>query len=159
MMQAIYQLGARKFLVNNVSPLGCQPFNLNTKMHNTSCVEDVNQRIAFYNGLLPNLLTKLETSLKGSTFVLCDLYKVFEDVYTQPAAYGFTNVNGSCCIDEARNGTRGCARNVAPCADRTSHVFFDPFHPTESFHFIWMRRFLKDHSVCSPFTLFELMQL
>ncbi|XP_022760105.1 GDSL esterase/lipase 7-like [Durio zibethinus] len=131
-LEAIYQLGARKFLVNNVSPLGCQPFNLNTKMHNTSCVEDVNQRIAFYNGLLPNLLTKLETSLKGSTFVLCDLYKVFEDVYTQPAAYGFTNVNGSCCIDEARNGTRGCARNVAPCADRTSHVFFDPFHPTET---------------------------
>ncbi|KAK9019994.1 hypothetical protein V6N11_054492 [Hibiscus sabdariffa] len=59
----------------------------NTYKSNTSCVEDINRRISYYNGLLPNMLAKLENSLKGSTFVVCDLYRVFADVYAQPAAY------------------------------------------------------------------------
>ncbi|MBA0798860.1 hypothetical protein Gohar_009413, partial [Gossypium harknessii] len=64
----IYKLGARKFLLdNNVSPLGCVPANIHAKKHNTSCVEDINQRVAFFNGLLPNVLTKLEKILTGST--------------------------------------------------------------------------------------------
>ncbi|MBA0586354.1 hypothetical protein Gorai_017097, partial [Gossypium raimondii] len=66
----IYKLGARKFLLdNNVSPLGCVPANIHAKKHNTSCVEDINQRVAFFNGLLPNVLTKLEKILTGSTLV------------------------------------------------------------------------------------------
>ncbi|OMO52588.1 Lipase, GDSL [Corchorus capsularis] len=158
-LKAIYQLGARKFLVNNVSPLGCQPFNIITKNHTSSCVEEVNERVAFYNGLLPKLFEELEISLKGSKFVLCDLYKVFQDVYAMPSAYGFSNVNGSCCIDKEGNGTRPCTKNVAPCNDRNSHVFFDPFHPSENMHFLWVRRFLKDDSICSPMTLYKLMQL
>ncbi|XP_040944923.1 GDSL esterase/lipase At1g71691 [Gossypium hirsutum] len=85
----IYKLGARKFLLdNNVSPLGCVPANIHAKKHNTSCVEDINQRVAFFNGLLPNVLTKLEKILTGSTLVGCDLYKLFEDVCNQPASYG-----------------------------------------------------------------------
>ncbi|MBA0556716.1 hypothetical protein Golob_026795, partial [Gossypium lobatum] len=84
----IYKLEARKFLLdNNVSPLGCVPANIHAKKHNTSCVEDINQRVAFFNGLLPNVLTKLKI-LTGSTLVGCDLYKLFEDVCNQPASYG-----------------------------------------------------------------------
>ncbi|KAA3482847.1 Lipase, GDSL [Gossypium australe] len=69
--QAIYKLGARKFLVNNVSPLGCALINIHTRKPNTSFL------VVFFNGLLPSVLTKLEMSLKGPTFVGCDLYKLF----------------------------------------------------------------------------------
>ncbi|WRX20547.1 GDSL lipase/esterase - like 10 [Theobroma cacao] len=154
----LYKLGARKFLVNNVSPLGCQPFNINTKNHTTSCVEEVNERISIYNKLLSNSLTNWQSTLSGSKFVLGDLYKIFQDVYASPVSYGFKDVNTSCCVDG--NGARilPCAQNVAPCEDRKSRVFFDPFHPTESMHFLWARRLLKDSSVCSPINLIQLMQ-
>ncbi|KAK6279470.1 hypothetical protein POUND7_019737 [Theobroma cacao] len=157
-LQRLYKLGVRKFLVNNVSPLGCQPFNINTKHHITSCVEEVNERISIYNKFLSNSLTKWQSTLSGSKFVLGDLYKIFQDVYASPASYGFKDVNSSCCVD--RNGARilPCAQNVAPCEDRKSRVFFDPFHPSESMHFLWGRRLLKDSSVCSPINLIQLMQ-
>ncbi|XP_021291728.1 LOW QUALITY PROTEIN: GDSL esterase/lipase 7-like [Herrania umbratica] len=155
-LQRLYKLDARKFLVNNVSPLGCQPFNINIKNHITSCVEEVNEHyIYIYNKLLSNSLTKWQSTLSGSKFVLEDLYKIFQDVY---ASYGVKDVNTSCCLD--RNGARilPCAQNVAPCEDRKSRVFFDPFHPSESMHFLWARRLLKDSSVCSPINLTQSMQ-
>ncbi|KAK6266249.1 hypothetical protein QUC31_017086 [Theobroma cacao] len=157
-LQRLYKLGARKFLVNNVSPLGCQPFNINAKNHTTSCVEEVNEHISIYNKLLSNSLTKLQSTLSGSKFIVGDLYKIFQDVYASPASYGFKDVNTSCCFDS--NGTRiqACAPNAAPCEDRKGRVFFDPFHPSESMHFLWARRLLKDSSVCSPINLIQLMQ-
>ncbi|GMI80138.1 hypothetical protein like AT1G71691 [Hibiscus trionum] len=158
-LKAIYELGARKFLVNNVSPLGCGPSNINTYKPNTTCVEDINQRVSYYNGLLPNMLANLEASLEGSTFVVCDLYRVFEDVYAQPAAYGFRNVSGFCCPDSAGNGTRECAKAGVPCMDRQTIVFFDPFHPTEAVNFLSVRRFLLEDSLCLPYTLLKLIQL
>ncbi|KAK8671176.1 hypothetical protein V6N13_037781 [Hibiscus sabdariffa] len=129
----------------------------NTYKSNTSCVEDINRRISYYNGLLPNMLAKLENSLKGSTFVVCDLYRVFADVYAQPAAYGFMNVSGFCCPDSAGNGTRGCAEGGVPCMDRETIFYFDPFHPTEMVHFLWVRRFLLEDSLCSPYNLLKLI--
>ncbi|GMI74699.1 hypothetical protein like AT1G71691 [Hibiscus trionum] len=157
-LKAMYQLGARKFLVNNVFPLGYQPVNLHLKMNGTSFIEDMNQRAASFNARLPKVLRKLEKSLKGSTFVLFDMYKLFEDVLAQPATYGFTNVKDSCCIDISGNQTRPCRPNSVPCADRASHVFFDPFHPSESIHFLWLRRLLKDNSFCSPINLLQLIK-
>ncbi|KAK8517368.1 hypothetical protein V6N12_032560 [Hibiscus sabdariffa] len=66
----------------------CRPVYLHRVSHSTSCVEDVNQRVATFNDLLPNMLMELEKSLKGSTFILCDLHKLFEEVHAQPEAYG-----------------------------------------------------------------------
>ncbi|XP_039068844.1 GDSL esterase/lipase At1g71691-like [Hibiscus syriacus] len=158
-LEEIYELGARKFLVNNVPPMGCWPANLNIHKPKTSCVEDINQRLSYYNGVLPNMLKNLEASLKGSTFVVCDLYRLFGYVFSQPAAYGFWNVSGFCCPDSAGNGTRECAKGGVPCMDRETIVFFDPVHPTERFHFQWVRSFLLDDSLCSPYNLLELIQL
>ena len=86
--QVLYQLGARKFFVNNVSPLGCQPLNINKVKPKTPCVEEVNMRISTYNKLLPGLVADLESSLPESKFILVDLFKLLEDVYASPSSYG-----------------------------------------------------------------------
>ncbi|MBA0858233.1 hypothetical protein Goshw_023240 [Gossypium schwendimanii] len=70
----------------------------------------------------------------------------------------FKDVNTSCCIDNNDTKIQVCAPNIAPCKDRKTRVFFDPFHPSEAMHFLWARRFLKDSSVCSPINLIQLMQ-
>ncbi|GLT61971.1 hypothetical protein SLA2020_346410 [Shorea laevis] len=157
-LQKLYALGARKFLVNNVSPLGCQPYNIMQQKPTTACVEEMNQRIAAYNKLLPKLLSNLQSKLPGSTFVLGDLYKIFEDVVASPASYGFTNVKDACCFTDLGKGTIICAPQSVPCQDRNDHVYYDPFHPTERMHLIWATRLLKDSSVVSPMTLVQLMQ-
>ncbi|XP_039039865.1 GDSL esterase/lipase 7-like [Hibiscus syriacus] len=144
-LEAMYELGARKFVVNNAFPFGCQPVNLHQKTNDTSFLEDMNERAALFNGRLHKILRKLNKSLKGSTFVLFDMYKLFEDVLAQPATYGFTNINDSCCIDVAGDQSRTCLPSSVPCADRKSHVFFDPFHPSESIHFLWFRRLFQDN--------------
>ncbi|KAE8717765.1 hypothetical protein F3Y22_tig00110020pilonHSYRG00010 [Hibiscus syriacus] len=64
-LERMYKLGARKFLVNNVSPLGCWPFNLNTNKPKTCRVEDINQRVSSYNGVLRYTLKNLEAELKA----------------------------------------------------------------------------------------------
>ncbi|KAK8518986.1 hypothetical protein V6N12_012220 [Hibiscus sabdariffa] len=145
-LEAMYHLGARKFVVNNVLPFGHQPVNHHLIMPGISSAEDMNRRAASFNKNLSKVLKKLNKSLKGSTFVLFDTYKLFEDVLAHPAAYGFMNVVDSCCIDKSGNQTRPCLPNSVPCSDRASRVFFDPFHPSESFNFLWLRRLLKDNS-------------
>ncbi|XVF81789.1 hypothetical protein PTKIN_Ptkin15bG0184600 [Pterospermum kingtungense] len=138
-LEALYHLGARKFLVNNVSPLGCVPFN-RIRMPNRACSEVVNKRISDYNQLLPERLASLESALPGSKFLLGDLYQLFKDVYASPIAYGFTNIKDSCCIDVSRNGTGpSCAPHLEPCVDRAAHVYFDPNHLTEAMHALWAR--------------------
>ncbi|XP_039032500.1 GDSL esterase/lipase At3g50400-like [Hibiscus syriacus] len=104
----------------------------------------MNRRAVLFNDLLSDILTVLEKSLKGTTFILCDLYKLFEDVHALPEIYGFRNVVDSCCIDVAGNQTRECAPGRAPCADRTTHAYFDPFHPSESMHKLWFQLCFKD---------------
>ncbi|XWS30857.1 hypothetical protein CRYUN_Cryun23aG0027200 [Craigia yunnanensis] len=142
-LQALYQLGARKFFVNNVFPLGCQPVNINTKKPKTPCVQETNVHISTYNKLLQGLLADMEPSLPGFKFVLGDLFKLFEDVFASPSSYGFMNIKDSCCIDVNRNGTGPCAPNLAPCFDRKTHLFFDSFHITERMHFLWARTSLE----------------
>ncbi|KAK8529726.1 hypothetical protein V6N13_102628 [Hibiscus sabdariffa] len=157
-LEAMYHLGARKFVVNNVLPFGHQPVNHHLIMPEISSVEDMNRRAASFNKHLSKVLKKLNQSLKGSTFVLFDTYKLFENVLAHPAAYGFKNVVDSCCIDKSGNQTRPCLPNSVPCSDRASRVFFDPFHPSESFNFLWLRRLLKDNSFSFPCNLLQLIK-
>ncbi|XVF81791.1 hypothetical protein PTKIN_Ptkin15bG0184800 [Pterospermum kingtungense] len=142
-LQALYQLGARNFLVNNVSPLGCVPFKRH-QMPNRTCSDELNKRISAFNELLPELLASLESSLSETKFVLGDLLKLFTDVYASPDSFGFTNIDASCCIDVKRDGSGpSCAPNLGPCVDRGAHVFFDPNHPSEAMHELWARTSLE----------------
>ncbi|XVF81793.1 hypothetical protein PTKIN_Ptkin15bG0185000 [Pterospermum kingtungense] len=143
-LQTLYKLGARKFFVNNVSPLGCNPYSRNKMKPETRCVEAINTRISTYNKLLPCLLADLEPSLPGSKFVLGDLFSLFEEVYASPSSYGFKNIEDSCCIDTNKNGTGPCLPNSSPCDDRNKNLYFDAFHVSDSMHFLWARKFLKE---------------
>lgn len=86
-MQALYQLGGCKFFVNNVSPLGCQPFSIRTKSKpGSTCFEDLNIKVSAFNGQLQLMLLNLESSLPGSKFHIGDIFKLFMDVFLSPNA-------------------------------------------------------------------------
>ncbi|XVF81790.1 hypothetical protein PTKIN_Ptkin15bG0184700 [Pterospermum kingtungense] len=156
-LKSLYQIGARKFLINNANPMGCQPFMLSLEEPINTCDEEANMRVRVYNTRLTDLLKALQSTLPESKFVLADLYKIFQDVFANPASYGFTDVKGICCGD---NDGSGYCDVVGPptCKDRSKHVFFDSWNPSESMHFVWASRLLKDASVSSPISFIQLIE-
>ncbi|GMI80140.1 GDSL-motif lipase 7 [Hibiscus trionum] len=151
-LQTLYRLGARKIVVNNALPIGCQP-HLNK---GGDCYIGGNERALFFNPMLSNFTKDLRSKLPGLQLVLVDLYKIFDDVFKSPASYGFTNVKSPCCSTADLNDQ--CIPNAELCNDRSSYVFFDAINPTESMHFLWARRLLKDSSVSYPINLIQLIQ-
>ncbi|KAG8482435.1 hypothetical protein CXB51_024367 [Gossypium anomalum] len=79
---------AKLLIKDNVSPLGCSTFSINTKNHSGPCVEEINNRVSVYNDLFPSLLKNSQSTLSGSTFALEDIYKEFQDVFEMSESYG-----------------------------------------------------------------------
>lgn len=142
--------------MNNVSPLGCSPFQRNSDHLKEGRSEETNARVTKCNLLLVLLLPTLEGSLHGSKLVLGDLNKIFEYAILAPSSCGFSNVKDSCCMNQNHNETVSYIENPVPCADQTA-LWFDPFHPLESTHFLWARHALKDLLVSHPCTLLGLI--
>ncbi|KAL4387002.1 hypothetical protein GQ457_09G024100 [Hibiscus cannabinus] len=150
----LYQLGARKIVVNNAFPIGCQP-HLNL---GGDCYQGGNERALFFNPMMYNFTKDLSSRLPGLQLVLVDLYKIFEDVFKSPASYGFTQVKSPCCSKIDAGITARCIANAELCKDRSKYVFFDAINPTESMHFIWAKRLLKDSTISYPINLIQLIQ-
>lgn len=155
-IQKLYDLGARKFLLNNVGMMGCGPMVAVLKGAAT-CDAESNGRAQTLNKLLTESVPKLQSKLAGSKFIIADTYKVFSDIFASPASYGMTHLRESCCVG-AENGTRPCIPNMAPCPDRTDHVYFDPFHASENTHFILAKRCFKESSICTPISLTDMLK-
>ncbi|TXG48009.1 hypothetical protein EZV62_027303 [Acer yangbiense] len=155
-IKRLYDLGARKLLVNSVGMMGCSPMVFNSK-RSTTCDDEYNERAQIVNKLLSDLLPKLQSELFGLKFIFADAYKVLVDVFASPNSYGITNTRDSCCV-AGENGTRPCIRDIPPCNNRNEHVFFDLFHASETTHFILAKRCLKETLICSPINLVDFLR-
>lgn len=155
-IKRLYDLGARKFVINNVSPMGCMPFVRAFKNITTGCDENTNKIVSSYNQILKSGIPKLQTAFKGSKFILLDFYKIINDIHESSASFGIINVKDSCCTCPEKKSS--CIANSTPCKDRNVYLFFDKLHATERVHFLWARRALTDSSISSPMTLLGLIQ-
>ncbi|KAK7846088.1 gdsl esterase/lipase [Quercus suber] len=65
----LYQLDARKFVIGNVGPIGCIPYQKTiNQLNEDECVELPNKLALQYNAKLKDLLTELNENLPGSFF-------------------------------------------------------------------------------------------
>uniref|UniRef100_A0A2K1R965 GDSL-motif lipase/hydrolase family protein n=1 Tax=Populus trichocarpa TaxID=3694 RepID=A0A2K1R965_POPTR len=156
-LQRLYDHGGRKFLLSNSLPLGCRPFSISQEKPTTRCVERLNKLASEFNSYLPRMLKDLESTLSGSKFVLLDVYKVFEDVFSEPASYGITDITHSCCPIDSMKHIPMC-KDGEVCINRNQYAFFDAIHPTEVMNSIMVSRCLKESSICKPFNLIELVK-
>lgn len=86
--QRIYNLGARKFLVNNIPPAGCFPSKAIRARPRGKCDEKINKAISFYNRRLPEVLHELQSKLPGFSFVHADLFGFFKELRETGKSYG-----------------------------------------------------------------------
>ncbi|RYR08907.1 GDSL esterase/lipase At2g03980-like [Arachis hypogaea] len=137
----LYNLGARKFFVNNVPPAGCFPsITLHSKPIG-KCSEKMNKQISFYNKKLLILLHELQTQLPGFTFVHSDLNKSIMEISENPHKYGIVEASKPCCLGNINGNDL--------CANRNTYLFFDD-HPTERVNQIYAKKCFIDHAICTP---------
>ncbi|KAJ4971017.1 hypothetical protein NE237_004116 [Protea cynaroides] len=154
-LQDIYNLGARKFLVFNIAPIGCTPALLSVENITSGCVEDANQLVSLYNEGLTEMLQDLGTSLQGSTFVQAEFYASSYDVIQNLYKYGFTSRSPCCSVNAS---TAQCYPDVQPCQDRTTHIYWDAVHPSQQSNFLFATGCFLGSSQCTPLNILQLTQ-
>ncbi len=116
---ALYQGGARKFLVVNAPNLGLVPA---VSLQGAEAQFAATFVTSLFNDGVASVLGFLPPDVELMTF---DLFAFANAVAAQPPA-GVTNTTDSCITPGVRQG--------ATCADPDQHMFWDGIHPTRVIH-------------------------
>ncbi|KAI4330314.1 hypothetical protein MLD38_028612 [Melastoma candidum] len=158
----LYQLDARKFVIGNVGPIGCIPYQKTiNQLNQDQCVDLPNKLAKQYNGRLKDLLAELNDNLKGATFVHANVYDLVMELITNYDKYGFATASRACCGNGGQfAGIVPCGPTSSMCGDRSKHVFWDPYHPSDAANVLLAKQLLDgDTQYVSPMNLRQLKEL
>ena len=130
-LQRLYGLGARKVLFLGTGPVGCCP-SLRELSPTKDCSALANGISVRYNAAAASLLSGMAARYADMHYALFDSSAALLRYINQPAAYGFTEAKAACCGLGDMNAKIGCTPLSFYCDNRTSHVFWDFYHPTET---------------------------
>ncbi|CAL9220794.1 unnamed protein product [Arabidopsis halleri] len=161
----LYSLGASKFVVQLLAPLGCLPIVRQEYKTGNDCYEPLNDLAKQHNekiGPMLNAFAKSSTSPNGFQFTVFDFYNaVLRRITTgRSLNYRLYITNSSCCGVGTHNAY-GCGMgNVHSklCEYQRSYFFFDGRHNSEKVqeqfaHLLYG----ADPSVVQPMTVRELI--
>jgi phospholipase/lecithinase/hemolysin len=134
-VRALHSLGARRFGIVDVPPLGCVPSVRVTSPDGAArCVDGANALARGFNDALRALLANLTASgaLPGARYSVGSSYNVVSYFTAHPAAAGFREVAGACCGGGRLNAQTGCTPNATYCSDRDDYLFWDGVHGTQA---------------------------
>jgi len=122
---ALYQAGARKFLVWNAPNLGLTPAIRALDSVSPGAAALANAlTVGFNQGLEFQVLAGL-AGLPGIEIVRFDVYGRLQAIVADPSAFGLTNVTNACITPQS-----------APyhCKEFRDYLFWDGIHPTAAAH-------------------------
>ncbi|PIA52383.1 hypothetical protein AQUCO_01000329v1 [Aquilegia coerulea] len=158
----LYNMDARKFVLGNVGPIGCIPYQKTiNNLNEDQCVELPNKLAVQYNGRLKDLLTELNKNLPEAKFVHANVYDLVADLITNYAKYGFASSSKACCGNGGQfAGIIPCGPTSSMCKDRSKYVFWDPYHPSEAANLIIAKQLIDGGTkYMSPINLRQLRDL
>ncbi|KAJ4979024.1 hypothetical protein NE237_009804 [Protea cynaroides] len=176
-LQKLYNLGARKFVVFNVGPLGCIPAIVKQENVKIGCAKRVNYFVSVYDKGFPSMIQELRDSLKDSTFVHGDINLLNSDLSIDTSLISeisrltqLTHLNlfldgiskienfitASPCCSNLDNETNLCVKDSSPCMDRAIHVYWDGFHPTQVVYMMLSIGCFYAPLPCSPINVLQL---
>uniref|UniRef100_A0A0D3FAA8 AAA+ ATPase domain-containing protein n=1 Tax=Oryza barthii TaxID=65489 RepID=A0A0D3FAA8_9ORYZ len=135
-VQALYSLGARRFGIIDVPPIGCVPsVRVTSPAGATRCVDAASDLARGFNSGLRSAMARLAGSgaLPGMRYSVGSSYNVVSYLTANPAAAGFKVVNSACCGGGRLNAQVGCgAPNSTYCGNRNGYLFWDGVHGTQA---------------------------
>ncbi|KAF4368144.1 hypothetical protein F8388_017926 [Cannabis sativa] len=132
-VKRLYYLGARKFVIVGIGVIGCTPSERKSNKAE-QCNEEVNSVAVRYNEALTSMLNSLKVEQKGLSYSYFDGYSVMQNAIHKAATYGFSEVKAACCGLGKLKADVYCLPVSKVCSNRSSHLFWDANHPTESAH-------------------------
>ncbi|CAJ1942265.1 unnamed protein product [Sphenostylis stenocarpa] len=117
-LKKLYGLGARKFGILSLAPLGCCPAV--SSGNGGNCVKALNDfAVAFHSATL-GLLQKLSSELEGFRYSLGNSFAMTTSLLKTPSNFGLKETKSACCGSGYLNGEGGCikAQNASLCAKR-----------------------------------------
>lgn len=154
-LKVLYENGARKFALFGLGRIGCAPGAIELYGTNGShCVETINNASRIFNDRLVSLVDQLNANLTDAQFIYINNYKIGED----SAVLDFKVNNKGCCPS---SGTGHCIPFETPCQNRSQYMFWDSYHPTETFNIFYAARSYRasDPSDAYPFDIRHLVLL
>lgn len=130
-LQRLYALGARKVLFLGTGPVGCCP-SLRELSPAKDCSAEANGISVRFNAAAASLLGAMAARYADMHYALFDSSAALLQYIDHPAAHGFTEAKAACCGLGDMNAKIGCTPLSFYCDNRTSHVFWDFYHPTET---------------------------
>ncbi|XP_020592468.1 GDSL esterase/lipase At2g23540 [Phalaenopsis equestris] len=158
----LYTLDARKFVIANVGPIGCIPYQRSiNRLTESECVSLPNELARQYNVRLRDLLSELNENLPGAKFCLANVYDLVFEIITNYQRYGFKTSSSACCGNGGKfAGIIPCGPTSTMCDNRSEYVFWDPYHPSEATNLIIGKYLVDgDSKYISPMNLRQLINL
>ncbi|RWV99130.1 hypothetical protein BHE74_00007599 [Ensete ventricosum] len=148
-LKHLHELGARKFVVVGVGPLGCIPYIRVIKLvADGRCSSAANRLIQGYNMKLSRRIQELNEEMgPESVFVYANSYDIVRELMQNYRRYG--NFPPLLCF-----GRHDGNSSSVLCKDRAKYVFWDAYHPTEAANIIIANKLLDgDATAATPFNL------
>ncbi|WCJ27131.1 GDSL esterase/lipase At5g45950 [Euphorbia peplus] len=127
----MHRLGAKRFIVVGVPPLGCMPL-VKTIKDEKNCVESLNEVAFSFNSKMRHQLLILRKTL-GLRDAYVDCYGIIKNAVLSPKLYGLEEVSKGCCGSGTIEYGDSC-RGMSTCKDPSKYVFWDAVHPTQKMY-------------------------
>ena len=123
-VEALYEKGARRFLLMNVPAIGETPAvkTLDSSIPYTAYYANIFAQ-NFNSGLV-----SLQSALNGSPGIdvrILDIYELLYEIIDEPASYGIVNTEDACVTPNEPPFT---------CKKPDTYLFWDGIHPTKAVH-------------------------
>ncbi|KAL6544893.1 hypothetical protein OROMI_023755 [Orobanche minor] len=161
-LRALYNYGAKKFVLIGVGQIGCSPNALaQNSQDGSTCVQRINDAIQIFNNKMKAVVDDFNKNTQDARFIYIDAYGIFQDLIENPSAFGLKVTNAGCCGVGRNNGQITCLPMQTPCDNRKEHLFWDAFHPTEVANIVVGKRSYtaQKSSDAHPFDISRLAQL
>ncbi|VVB04034.1 unnamed protein product [Arabis nemorensis] len=151
-IKRLHKLGARNFFINNIKPLGCYPNIIAHTVPRGSCNDNLNLVISVFNAKLRRSLSHMKHKFSKTSFLYSDYFNFMLGLRgpsSNQATSNLLNTTSPCCPNVYDGGlTTSCTPGSTSCKVPETHIFFDPFHPTQLVNLMYAISCFQERKVC-----------